>query len=205
MEHDWDCFFKQHPTINLQLTNTMTPIDIFEQYYDRNSMAYSIVVAHGRQVAQKALKAAEKVSDLGPELDFIEKAAMLHDIGIFLTDTPQLGCKGIHPYIRHGVLGHDLLIEAGCPKSALVCERHVGVGISIDDIRNFNLPLPRREMVPISIEEQIVCYADKFFSKNGNGSLNAPEKTVGEIIASIEKYGPDKVNRFKIWVEMFGG
>ena len=187
----------------MQLTIIMNPLDMIEKYYDRNSKAYTIVVAHGQQVAQKALKTAEKVPGLGPDLDFIEQAAMLHDIGIFLTDTPQLGCKGIHPYILHGVLGHDLLMEAGCPELALVCERHVGVGISVDDIRDFKLPLPQREMVPVSLEEQIVCYADKFFSKNGNGSLKTPEKTVEEIISSLEKYGPDKVSRFKKWVEMF--
>jgi uncharacterized protein len=59
-------------------------------------------------------------------------------------------------------------------------------------------------MVPISIEEQIICYADKLFSKNGNGSLRAPEKTVAEINCSLRKYGKDKVNRFQNWVGMFG-
>jgi len=183
----------------------MNPIDILEKYYDRNSKAFEILVAHGKQVVQKALKAAEKVPGLGPDLDFIEKAAMLHDIGIFLTDTPQLGCNGTHPYIRHGVLGYDLLIDAGRPQIALVCERHVGVGISVDDVMSFNLPLPQRQMVPISIEEQIICYADKFFSKNGNGSLKPREKSVEKIIRNLRKYGQDKVNRFQKWVEMFEG
>jgi len=181
----------------------MNPIDILEIYYDRHSKAFEILVAHGNQVAQKALKAAAKVSHLEPDLDFIEKAAMLHDVGIFLTDTPQLGCSGSHPYIRHGVLGYDLLIEAGWSRLALVCERHVGVGISADDIHRFNLPLPARDMVPISIEEQIICYADKFFSKNGNGNLETQEKNIDQIVGSLQKYGQDKVHRFQKWVEMF--
>ena len=183
----------------------MNPIDILEQYYDRNSKTFDILVAHGMQVAQKALKAAEKVAELRPDLDFIEKAAMLHDVGIFLTATPQLGCTGTQPYIRHGVLGYDVLIEAGWPQLALVCERHVGVGISADDVHRFNLPLPARDMVPISIEEQIICYADKFYSKNGNGGRNADEKSVAEISGSLKKYGQDKVRRFQKWVEIFGG
>ena len=182
----------------------MNPIDILEQYYDRNSKAFEILTAHGNQVARKALKVAEKVSHLGPDLDFIEKAAMLHDIGVFLTDSLQLGCNGTHPYIRHGVLGYDLMIGAGRSQLARICERHVGVGISAADVLRFNLPLPERDMLPISIEEQIICYADKFFSKNGNGSLRAPEKTVAEINSSLRKYGKDKVNRFQIWVGMFG-
>jgi uncharacterized protein len=182
----------------------MNPIDILERYYDRHSKAFDILVSHGNQVAKKALKAAAKVSHLGPDLDFIEKAAMLHDIGIFLTDAPQLGCTGTHPYIRHGVLGYDVLIGAGRPQLARVCERHVGVGISAEDVLRFNLPLPEWDMVPISIEEQIICYADKFFSKNGNGSLRAPEKTVAEITCSLKTFGQDKVHRFQKWVEMFG-
>mgnify|MGYP001818333215 FL=1 len=181
----------------------MNPIDILAQYYDRHSKAFEILVAHGRQVAQKALKAAAKVSHLGPDFDFIEQAAMLHDVGIFLTATPQLGCTGTQPYIRHGVLGYDLMIEAGRPRLARVCERHVGVGISADDVLRFNLPLPARDMVPVSIEEQIICYADKFYSKNGNGGRNACEKSVAEISGNLKKYGQDKVHRFQKWVEMF--
>ena len=165
----------------------MNPIDILAQYYDRHSKAFEILVAHGRQVAHKALKAAEKVSHLGPEFDFIEQAAMLHEVGIFLTATPQLGCTGTQPYIRHGVLGYDLMIGAGRSRLARVCERHVGVGISAADVLRFSLPLPERNMVPISIEEQIICYADKFFSKNCNGSLRAPEKTVSEIKSNLKK------------------
>ncbi len=185
------------------LTNFMNPIDILAQYYDRNSKAFEILVAHGSQVGQKALKAAAKVSHLEPDLDFIEQAAMLHDVGIFLTATPQLGCNGTHPYIRHGVLGYDLMIGAGRSRLARVCERHVGVGISAADVLRFNLPLPERDMVPVSIEEQIICFADKFYSKNGNGGRNAREKSVAEISGSLKKYGQDKVHRFQKWVEMF--
>ena len=60
----------------------MNPLDILEKFYDRRSKAFEILVAHGRQVAQKALCAAEKVVQLQPDLNFIENAAMLHDIGI---------------------------------------------------------------------------------------------------------------------------
>ena len=192
-------------TSNPQPTNIMDPIEILEQHYGRNSKAFDILVAHGNQVAQKALTAAKKVADLQPDLEFLEKAAMLHDVGIFLTHSPQLGCQGAHPYICHGVLGFDLLNDAGWPQLALVCERHVGVGISTDDVLIHNLPLPQRDMLPISIEEQIICYADKFFSKNGNGTRAAHEKSVEEITANLKKYGQDKASRFQKWVEMFDG
>ena len=179
----------------------MKPIDLLEQYYDSQSKTFKILVEHGRQVAQKARAAAATVSALKPDLEFIETAAMLHDIGIFLTRTPQFGCFGKHPYICHGILGSALLKEKGHAELALVCERHVGVGISIEDIQRQNLPLPNRDMVPISIEEQIICYADKFFSKNGNPG--GTEKSVEDITRSLERYGPDKVKRFQAWNRLF--
>ena len=152
-------------------------------------------------MADKARKAAENVSTLKPDLEFIEAAAMLHDIGIFLTNTPQFDCFGEHPYIRHGILGSELLKEKGHSRLALVCERHVGAGISIEDIRCHRLPLPERDMIPVSIEEQIICYADKFFSKNGNG--RPAEKSIPEIIDILKCYGPEKVRRFESWVKKF--
>jgi uncharacterized protein len=179
----------------------MNPIELLEQYYGSNSKAFQILVDHGRQVAQKAQAAAATVSALKPDLEFIETAAMLHDIGIFLTRTPQFGCFGKHPYICHGILGSDLLKEKGHSEMALVSERHVGAGISIEDIQRQNLPLPNRDMIPISIEEQIICYADKFFSKNGNG--RPVEKSIAEIIDNLSRYGPDKVERFESWVKKF--
>ena len=152
-------------------------------------------------MADKARKAAENVSALKPDLEFIEAAAILHDIGIFLTNTPRFDCFGERPYICHGILGSELLKENGHSGLALVCERHVGVGISIEDIRRHHLPLPERDMIPVSIEEQIICYADKFFSKNGNGRPS--EKSIPEIIGKLNRYGPENVRRFESWVKKF--
>jgi uncharacterized protein len=181
----------------------MTPTDILAEYYDRRSKAFHILVEHGKQVAGKALMAAQQVTHLKPDLDFIEKAAMLHDIGILETDSPGLGCSGKHPYICHGILGRELLERVGVSEYALICERHVGVGISVADVRQFNLPLPARDMLPVTIEEQIICYADKFFSKNGDSGKNVIEKTVEQILCGLKRYGTDKVHRFQSWVEMF--
>ncbi|MDL1963772.1 MAG: HD domain-containing protein, partial [Deltaproteobacteria bacterium] len=145
--------------------------------------------------------AAKKVPQLNPDLDFIKEAAMLHDIGIFLTNIPELNCKGKNPYICHGYLGREILEKIGFPEHALVCERHVGVGITVEDIKHYALPLPKRNMLPVSIEEQIICFADKFFSKNRN-SLKK-EKSVEDIKKSLEPYGLEKVKRFQSWVDLF--
>ena len=143
------------------------------------------------------------MAHLKPDLEFIERAAMLHDIGILYTDSPGLGCRGKHPYICHGILGGRLLESIGLKQYKRICERHVGVGISVEDVRGFNLPLPERDMVPVSIEEQNICYADKFFSKNGNSQSNSEEKSIDQILRSLEPYGQDKVDRFRTWVDLF--
>ncbi len=187
------------PKTNIQ--NFMKPIDIIAEYYDPDSKAFEILIRHGKQVAQKALRIAENNPALQSDKCFLENAALLHDIGIFMTDSPGFGCRGRHPYICHGVLGAQLLRDRGLPDYALVCERHVGVGISAADIRHFSLPLPQRDMLPVTIEEQIICYADKFFSKNGNGGGNV--KNVEQIIRDLKSYGNDKVVRFQKWVNLF--
>jgi uncharacterized protein len=179
----------------------MNPIEIITRYYEPSSKAFRILTEHGDLVARRARKAATQVGHLEPDLAFIESAAMLHDIGIFLTCSPGLDCHGTEPYVRHGILGREILDALGMPGHGLVCERHVGVGISAEDVRCFNLPLPQRDMRPVTLEEQIVCYADKFFSKNGDGASR--EKSITEIVASLRPYGAEKVECFLGWVELF--
>ena len=179
----------------------MDPVELIARHYKGHSKAHRILLSHSEKVADKALAAAGRVPDLEPDLEFIRQAALLHDIGILFTATPQLGCYGNHPYVCHGVLGRALLEAEGLKRHALVCERHVGVGITRNDIRLQRLPLPARDMRPVTIEEQIICYADKFFSKNGAGAHK--EKTVSEILQKLASYGEEKVERFKQWVDMF--
>ena len=199
------CIYKPYALCHklfYKTNNFMNPIDILAEFYDRRSKAFNILVEHGKQVADKALLAAEQVADRKPDLEFLVNAAMLHDIGILATDTPGLGCRGKHPYIRHGVLGRRMLEKVGVSEYGLICERHVGAGISAADVTRFRLPLPARDMIPVTIEEQIICYADKFFSKNGNGK-KTEEKSVDAIISQLKPYGLDKVDRFQSWVDVF--
>jgi uncharacterized protein len=179
----------------------MNPIEIIAEFYEPGSKSFQILVKHGQQVANKAIDVAKRVPHLKPNLNFIKEAAMLHDVGIFETNTPELGCSGKHPYVCHGYLGRKVLERKGLPQHALVCERHVGIGITVEEIKLHNLPLPQRDMMPISIEEQIICFADKFFSKNGE--MDGCEKTVGDILNSLQRYGPEKVIHFQKWMQLF--
>lgn len=177
------------------------PLEIVRKYYDPGSLAYNILVEHSRLVASRALEIAAGVPDLRPDIVFIREAAMLHDIGIFMTNQPEIDCHGHKPYVCHGYLGRQLLEREGLSRHALVCERHVGVGISIGDIDRLKLPLPKRDMLPLTVEEKIICYADKFFSKGGG--KGGRERSVDEVRRSVGKYGTQYLERFEEMRRMF--
>ena len=172
---------------------------IINKYYPEENELKNILLVHSRSVADKALWIAERHPELELNKQFLEEAAMLHDIGIFLTNARGIYCIGDRPYICHGYLGADLLREEGFPEHALVCERHTGAGISLDSILRQQLPIPHRDMLPVSLEEQVICFADKFYSKTHLDK----EKSIESAFKSISKYGEDGINRFNAWCECF--
>jgi len=176
----------------------VNPFEIISKYYNEDSELYRILINHSKLVAHKALEIAEKAGQFKPDLDFIEKAAMVHDIGIFLTDNPSISCFGGFPYLCHGYLGREILEREGFLDYGLVCERHVGVGISAEEIKRKGLPLPPRDMIPATVEEEIVCLADKFFSKKSK-----QEKPLGEIEKEIVKNGREKKDKLEELVKKF--
>ena len=177
----------------------MDALSIINKYYPEDNELRHILVTHSRAVADKALDIAHRHPELNLDEAFIEEAALLHDIGIFLTDADGIHCHGSYPYICHGYLGADLLRAEGYPRHALVCERHTGAGLSLEEIERQKLPVPRRDMRPVSLEEQVVCFADKFFSKT---KLDK-EKSVEKALKSLLKHGDEGVDRFEHWCEIF--
>ena len=172
---------------------------VIDKFYPEENELKHIFMVHSRNVADKALELAHKHPELKLDLDFVEEAAMLHDIGIFLTDAPDIHCYGPHPYICHGYLGADLMRAEGLPRHALVCERHTGAGLSLQSIIERDLPIPHRDMLPVSMEEQLICFADKFFSKT---KLNQ-EKSIEKALKSISRHGTEGVERFNNWCRIF--
>ena len=110
----------------------MNPLDIINKYYPGESELKHILLTHSRSVADKALEIADRHPELGLDREFLQEGAMLHDIGIFLTDADSIFCFGEKPYICHGYLGADLMRSEGYPRHALVCERHTGAGLSLE-------------------------------------------------------------------------
>lgn len=179
---------------------TPDPESIISQYYPSGSPTRDLLLRHGELVGQKALNILARAPWFAADHDFIFQAAMLHDIGIYRTRCPELGCHGSLPYVCHGVEGRAILGSLGFAHHGLVCERHVGVGITARQIVRQQLDLPHRDMLPVSLEEQLICYADKFFSKTDNGRH---EKNVDEIIAGLNRYGPSMTDRFLFLHRLF--
>jgi uncharacterized protein len=178
------------------------PVAIIRKFYDADAQAFAVLLRHGEQVTEKSLRIARHLVGLSPDIRFIEEAAMLHDIGMIRTNTPVLGCLGDSPYICHGVFGRDMLDGLGLPRHGLVCERHVGAGLTAAEIESRGLPLPLRDMLPVTLEEKIIAYSDKFFSKKaGQGG----EKPFADVVKEIERYGRRQVETFLEWAGMFGG
>ncbi len=181
---------------------------IIDSYYKENGALRSILLTHSRLVAEKAISIANIHSELNINKTFVYDAAMLHDIGIILCNAPEIECHGTEHYMRHGICGAEMLkkgtVEWGMTTKdiepyARVCERHTGAGITAKDIAEKGMPLPVRNFLPETIEEKLICYADKFYSK----THLTEEKTIESVIRSMRKFGDDTVNRFAELHELF--
>ncbi|MFQ6059936.1 MAG: HDIG domain-containing metalloprotein [Thermoplasmata archaeon] len=116
------------------------------------------IVEHAKVVARLAIKMAELC---GANVDLVRTAAFLHDIGRSLTHAPA-----------HGYEGGRILRELGFPDEvACTVERHVGGGLDAEEMKK--LGLPAKDLIPVAIEEKIVCLADKMIDEDRKGSIGA--------------------------------
>ena len=101
------------------------------------------------------------------DLDLVVLGGLLHDIGRSRTHG-----------VAHGYLGGEILRARGMDeKLARVVERHVGAGIPSDEA--IGLGLPPRDFVPETVEEKIVCYADKFVMGEELGTVSDVLRELG--------------------------
>lgn len=124
----------------------------------------------------------------------VRAGCLLHDIGVYRL------APDTH-YLRHGVLGDDLLAEWGFPEPLRrFCSHHTGVGLTRDDVLSQGLPLPVADYLAESDEERLVMYADKFHSKRVPPVfVSAPTYA-----ASVARFGPDKPAAFDALTARFG-
>ena len=175
-------------------------IELLGRYFAGDALA--VIVGHGRAVAGLALSVCRLLGLAEEECRFVDEAALLHDIGVCRIQAPKLGLEGGLPYIMHGIIGREILEQEGLPRHALVCERHIGVGLTAEDIIRQGLPLPRRDMTPVSLPERIICFADLFYSKSPGKITH--QKSPDKVRGKLAGFGEDKARIFDRWLELFG-
>lgn len=166
---------------------------VIDKYYPEGSHCRDILLKHSQQVAELALEISHRHS-IGLDDRLVRAGAMLHDVGIFLTDAPGIDCHGSAPYLQHGVLGAELLTRESAPQCLVeIARRHTGAGISADDIREFALPLPDGDYMPHTTLERLICYADKFYSKSGD----MQRKSLDRVRRSMSRLSAATLERFE--------
>ena len=111
------------------MKSKMDYLSIIDKYYPADDELRRILMIHSRQVADRCLAIVAKHKELPVDVQFMEEAAMLHDIGIYRCDAPSIHCHGTEPYLRHGPIGGEILRAEGLPRHARVAERHTGTGL----------------------------------------------------------------------------
>ncbi|GIF08288.1 HD domain-containing protein [Actinoplanes siamensis] len=161
--------------------------------------AFDSVWTHCEIVCRIAERLLDRL-DLAVNIDLVRAGCLLHDIGVYRL----YGRDGVldHPnYIRHGLLGHELLRDEGYPDYLCrFCSCHTGVGVTRSDILDQGLPLPPGEYVPATGEEELVMYADKFHSKKSPPTF----VSAGAYSVGVGRFGPAKVARFAELVGTYG-
>ncbi len=179
----------------------MNVIDIIRYFYKEDDDLRHLLLTHSRQVRDRALSIANQPenAELHLNLQRIADGAMLHDIGIVRCDAPTILCRGTEPYIRHGVVGGEMLRayaeehpEFHPDPYIRICERHTGAGITAAEVKAQQLPIEERDYLPETLEEQLICLADKFFSKSHPDDV----RDVARARHSLEKFGTETLRRF---------
>jgi len=105
-------------------------------------------------VSKIAVRMARQLKDKGHDVDveLVEIGSILHDIGRSKTHDTD-----------HGAVGGEMVRQLGIAEPlARIVDRHIGAGIPEDEARA--LGLPEGVYVPETLEEKIVCYADKLIA-----------------------------------------
>jgi len=109
------------------------------------------VVEHCKRVSAFAVKIAKACQrkQLNVDVELVEISALLHDIGRSKTHS-----------VDHALEGGKIARAFNLPASVVfIIERHAGGGISKEEAKR--LGWPARDYLPKTLEEKIVCYADK--------------------------------------------
>lgn len=181
-------------------------MDVLNFFYPEDTPLRRLLLTHSRQVTAKALTILANHPELDLSVEQVANAGMLHDLGVGRCHAPSIFCTGEADYLQHGLIGGEMLREYAAARNldleqyARVCERHTGSGITRQEIAEQKLPLPERDLLPETVLEKLICYADKFYSKSGD----LQEKNLPKVRRSMAKFGEASLARFDAMTRLFG-
>ena len=158
--------------------------------------AYDFIYIHCQAVADIARQLINS-NNLKVDEELIQTGALLHDIGAykFIDADGNFDSE----YICHGVEGYKILKAEGLPETLCrIAERHTGVGLTKEHIVESNLPLPHRDLIAETLEEELIMYADKYHSKPPR--FNSFES----YRVHAQRFGKDNVLKFEAFAKKFG-
>ncbi len=174
-------------------------ITALHRKYAPNDEDLKVVLDHCKVVTEIALWCATNTKE-AIDIELLETAALLHDIGSY----PFLAAWEVREnyrsyYVQHAMLGAKIVEEEGFDKNiAEIIQTHVLMGLTKADILSTNMSLPLRDYEPTTVEGRILCYADRFHSKDPN--FNSYEVFYDRLLESL----PEQAKKFRASATEFG-
>ena len=184
------------------MSNLPTPeqIELLHKKYAPTESVFELVFTHCRIVSEIAVQLAKK-SGANVDIELVKVGSLLHDIGVYsLFDNNGVEID-VSKYITHGIRGEEILRNEGFAKELCrFASYHTGAGITKRQIIENKLPLPAKDYLAETPEEELVMYADKFHSKIDPPVFNS-HKFYTEYVA---RFGVEAVESFDKLTKKFG-
>ena len=175
-----------------------TDIIALHKKYAENDEAFDLVYTHCTIVAEIAMDAVERNS-MVVDSDILYQACMLHDIGTYVLFQPSLHTFKKIGYRLHAPIGAMMLADEGLDEKVVEAVRtHVMMGLSKQEIIDHGDMLPQIDFTTQSLEAELVCYADRFHSKNPQ--FNDPDT----YLKKLQETYPIQAKKFHDTLERFG-
>jgi uncharacterized protein len=150
------------------------------------------VIRHCETAAKLAVDIAEEIKKNGLRVDveLVEIGALLHDIGRSETHG-----------VDHGLAGAKIAESMCMPEPVVsIIKRHIGGGISGKEAKR--LGWPDDIYVPQTLEEKIVCYADK---RVGGSRIIPLEETIREYGKKVSPTATDRIRKLHLEMTRLAG
>ncbi len=162
-----------------------------------------LVWTHSNIILEIALKLAKDLKSkkgIAVDISLLTTGTLLHDIGVYQCYSKEMNPdKNSKAYINHGFAGAEIITNEGFPDNVVrFAITHTGTGLTKEDIERENLPYEKIDYIPITLEEELLCYADKFHSKYP--SFSSYEKQLD----NMKKFDPTRQIKLENLRRKFG-